>query len=86
MRENIAAFGGDPDRGTIAGESAGAFIVAALVASPYGGVEHDEHTVDHLRSVPRSDLLRAQQAVAARLVTPFTPVTAMYWPLQWWIS
>lgn len=49
IHENISAFGGDPDRVTAGGESAGAMIVCALAAMPaahglfHGGIIQSGH-------------------------------------------
>lgn len=66
VRDNIAGFGGDPARVTLAGESAGAMAVAALIAVP---AARGLFARAVLQSGAASNVLSASQAafVAARL-------------------
>jgi para-nitrobenzyl esterase len=67
VRENAAAFGGDPARVTIAGQSAGAVSVCRLIASPLAeGLFH--RAILHSGGCPATPLERAEangQRVAA---------------------
>ena len=66
VRENIAAFGGDPGNVTIFGESAGAHAVATLLAVPEaGGLFHKA-----ISQSPASGMVSSQE-VAAKIADRF---------------
>ncbi|NEC51856.1 carboxylesterase family protein, partial [Actinospica acidiphila] len=74
VHENIAAFGGDPGRVTLAGQSAGAISAGALVAAPQsqGLIRRAVLQSGPPESMERDKVRRMVRRMAARLKVPAT--------------
>src|ERR1017187_3484477 len=83
VRENIAAFGGDPRKITIAGESAGSVAVSAQMASPLsrdlisGAIGESGSIMGALPAVPLADAEEQGRKFAASLGADIAALRAM---------
>jgi para-nitrobenzyl esterase len=84
VKQNISAFGGDPDNVTIAGESAGAASVCMHILAPLEttglfqkAIIQSAGCVQHLRTVQESDQIGLQVAARAGCGDPANALSCM---------